>query len=315
MRLPRVSKDSLAAYGYLAGWKFVQYLPLPVARGLFRLGADAASRYGHGMPQLRRNLARVVGAEHVTPQLVRASVRSYSRYWLEAFRLPSIADDPGLHAQLHESVVGKEYLEASVQAGRGVILVLPHMGNWDMAGMYLAKRYGGFTTVAERLKPEALYEAFVRFREGLGFTVVPLTGADSPYAKLRETLERGGIVALLGERDLRHTGVPVTFFGEQARMPAGGAKLAIETGAALHAVALWNDGHGWGLDVSAPLEVPQGCNLSPKQHADAVAATVQRIAEAMEQGITQHPEDWHALQPLWVGDLDYERYVRGLQEP
>ena len=60
--------------------------------------------------------------------------------------------------------------------GRGAILALPHSGNWDMAGVWLAQNHGTFTTVAERLKPESLYNRFLAYRESLGFEVVPSSG-------------------------------------------------------------------------------------------------------------------------------------------
>lgn len=288
--------ENLSALGYLAGWRFVRMLPLPIARRVFDLGADLASKSGKGMGQLRANLARVVGAENVTQALVKQATRSYARYWLEAFRLPAIARDPELIARLRKGTVGLDLLDESLAAGKGVVLTLPHSGNWDMAGAFLVSHHGQFTTVAERVKPERLFEAFVEFRESLGFEVLPLTGGERPpFEKLKERLKSGGIVCLLGERDLRHSGVETTFFGEQTSMPAGPAQLAIETGAALHVVHPWFDGDGWGLSVSDAVTV------------DNLSDTVQRIAHLFMANITAHPADWHMLQPLWFGDLDPER--------
>ncbi|MFP7364712.1 phosphatidylinositol mannoside acyltransferase [Corynebacterium callunae] len=294
--------EDLAALGYKAGWRFVRLLPPRVAKSLFDFGADLASAYGKGMDQLRSNLIRVVGAEHVTSALVRDSMRSYARYWMEAFRLPAIAGDPTLQAQLHAGVRGLEHLDASIAAGKGVVLTLPHSGNWDMAGTFLVNYHGSFTTVAERLKPESLFEAFVDFRESLGFEVIPLSGGETPpFKRLKSTLVDGGIVCLMGERDLRYSGVETTFFGEKTSMPAGPAQLAIETGAALHVVHSWFAGDGWGLSVSPAVEV------------DNLSDTVQRIANAFEENIRKHPADWHMLQPLWFDDLDPER-LRAAQE-
>ena len=114
------------------------------------------------------------------------------------------------------------------------MLALPHSGNWDMAGVWLAHDRGTFTTVAERLKPESLYRRFIAYRESLGFEMLPLTGGDRPpFEVLSERLRANRVVCLMAERDLTRTGVEVDFFGEPTRMPAGPAKLAIETGAAL----------------------------------------------------------------------------------
>lgn len=291
-----------AAVGYLAGWALVRRLPEPLARALFHFGADRASAGGRGMDQLRRNLARVVGPENVTRDLVRDSVRSYARYWREAFRLPAMTADPMLGARLADSVVGRETFEASLNSGRGVILALPHSGNWDMAGTFLVKNFGQFTTVAERVRPEILFRAFVDYRESLGFEVLALTGGQPPFPRLREVLAAGGVIALLGERDLKQSGVTVEFFGETTTMPAGPAHLALETGAALHVVHCWfTDGperEGWGFSVSDEVEV------------DELGPTVQRVADLFAANIAAHPEDWHMLQPQWTADIEARRKRR-----
>lgn len=290
------TSENLSAYGYLAGWRFIRMLPFPVSQAIFRFGADMASKSGAGMGQLRANLARVVGPENVTRDLIKQATRSYARYWLEAFRLPTIAQDPALIAELKRGVVGLDLLDASLAKGKGVILTLPHSGNWDMAGAFLVSHHGQFTTVAERVKPERLFEAFVEFRESLGFEVLPLSGgAEPPFARLKERLNAGGIVCLLGERDLRHNGVETEFFGETTSMPAGPAQLAIETGAALHVVHSWFGGKQWGLSVSDAVPV------------DNLTETVQRIAHLFAANIAAHPTDWHMLQPLWFSDLDPAR--------
>lgn len=300
----RVDFDPAAA-GYLAGWAVVRRLPGPMARTLFRFGADRVSDDGRGMDQLRRNLARVVGTENVTRDLVRDSVRSYARYWREAFRLPSMTRDAVLNARLDESIVGWDAFQASVNSGRGVILTLPHSGNWDMAGVYLVKHYGQFTTVAERVRPEVLFRAFVDYRESLGFEVLALTGGQPPFPRLREVLAEGGVICLLGERDLKQSGVEVEFFGETTTMPAGPARLALQTGAALHVVHCWftdgPEGEGWGFSVSDEVEV------------DELAPAVQRVADLFAANIAAHPEDWHMLQPQWTADVEERRARREVE--
>ena len=296
-------REDLAAAGYLAGWKVVRRLPEPVARTLFRWGADLASNNGRGMDGLRQNLARVVGPENVTRALVRESMRSYMRYWMEAFRLPAIHSDARLHERLLSGLEGLEHFDASAESGRGTILALPHSGNWDMAGVFLVGHYGQFTTVAERLKPAVLFDAFVDYRETLGFEVLPLTGGDaSPFKRLKEVLEAGGVACLLAERDLTRSGISVDFMGEEANMAAGPAQLALETGAALHVVHSWFEGAGWGLSVSPEIEVTD------------LQETTQRMADGFADNIRRHPEDWHMLQPQWNVDIERRRQARAAQK-
>lgn len=291
--------------GYAAGWRMVRALPDRAARTLFDRGADFAARNG-GPLQLRRNLARVVGmpAEAVSDELIRASMRSYARYWREAFRLPTM-DHADLVRSGRISVLGREHLDAALSRGRGVVFVLPHSGNWDMAGTWLVQNYGTFTTVAERLKPESLFERFVDYRESLGFEVFPLTGGEQPpFTALAQRLRDNKIVCLMGERDLTGRGVPVTFFGERTWMPAGAAALAVETGAALMPVHVWftvddRGREGWVVRTREPLDV-----------TDGVAAATQALADCFAAGIAEHPADWHMLQPLWETDLSEVRLDR-----
>ena len=289
---------SLADWGYAAGWMMVRAMPQFAARSMFDAGARYASRRG-GPDQLRKNLARVIGVApaDVPGALMRASLASYARYWREAFRLPSM-NHTRLARQLHDSVAGKENLDAALEAGRGAVLALPHSGNWDMAGVWLAQTHGGLTTVAERLKPESLYRRFVAYRESLGFEVLPLSGGERPpYKLLRERLGDNRVVCLMAERDLTRTGVPVDFFGEPTRMPAGSAKLAIETGAAQQPVQCWFENGGGGMRVHPPLDCGTG----------DVGVITQALADRFARNIAAHPADWHMLQPQWLADLSDER--------
>ncbi|QBJ98305.1 phosphatidylinositol mannoside acyltransferase [Rhodococcus sp. ABRD24] len=287
--------------GYAAGWRLVRALPDRVATALFDAGADLAASRGGGPQQLRRNLARVLGVptEDVPAHLVRDSLRSYARYWREAFRLPSM-DLAATAAALDASVEGQQYLEAAMARGRGAVIALPHSGNWDMAGVWCTQNWGGLSTVNERLKPESLYRRFVEYRESLGFEIFPLSGGEQPpFAELAKRLRENKIVCLLGERDLAAKGVPVTFFGEPTRMPAGPAKLAIETGAELLPAHCWFTDGGWGFSVGPPIDVSVGLDAATQALADRYAAN-----------IAAHPADWHMLQPLWMDDLSEARRAR-----
>ncbi|HEY3714095.1 MAG TPA: phosphatidylinositol mannoside acyltransferase [Jatrophihabitantaceae bacterium] len=285
---------------FAAGWGAVKALPSPFARRAFRTVADVATvRNGKGAQQLRKNLRRVVpqASDAELDELVGEGLRSYARYWLETFRLPKM-DPRAVAANAEANTTGAEHIDAAVRAGKGFILALPHMGNWDAAAIWLVAHCGSFTTVAERLKPESLYDRFVAYRESLGMEVLPLTGGASPAETLAERLRAGRAVCLLADRDLSRNGVEVEFFGEATRMPGGPALLAATTGAALLPVSLWftADG-GWGQWIGPPVE------LTGKRLAEKVRAGTQALASVFETRIAEHPSDWHMLQKLWLSDL------------
>lgn len=287
--------------GYAAGWGALQAVPQSVASRAFRAAADvAAVRNRRGTRQLRKNLRRVVGpgvSELRMDRLVGDSLRSYSRYWLETFRLPKM-DHGDVTARLEANALGTEHLDAAMAAGLGAIVVLPHMGNWDVSGLWFVDRGFPFTTIAERLKPASLYDRFVAYRESLGMEVVALTGGQRPPMEvLAERLRAGGAVCLVSDRDLSRSGVEVQFFGETTRMPGGPAVLAAQTGAPVLPVGLWFTDGGWGHRVNPPIQVPSG-SLREK-----VAAGTQAMADVFAREIYAHPTDWHMLQPLWLADL------------
>ncbi|GGW34266.1 phosphatidylinositol mannoside acyltransferase [Streptomyces xantholiticus] len=296
-------RDRLTDALYGLGWGVVKKLPEPAAARLGRTIADTAwKRRGKGVLRLEANLARVVpdaSAERLA-ELSKAGMRSYMRYWMESFRLPTWSQD-----RARRSFEAKDIhlLTDALASGRGVVLALPHLANWDVAGVWVTRALGvPFTTVAERLKPESLYDRFVAYRESLGMEVLPHTGG-AAFATLARRLRDGGLVCLVADRDLSEAGVEVAFFGDTARMPAGPALLAQQTGALLLPVTLWYDETSVMKGrVHPPVEVPE-----TGTRAEKTSSMTQALADAFATGIAEHPEDWHMLQRLWLADLEERR--------
>jgi KDO2-lipid IV(A) lauroyltransferase len=283
-------RDAFVYRAFAAGWATVRVLPEGFVRAVFAVIAEVMYRRG-GRPvrRLRGNLARVLGptatADQVN-QVTREALHSYLRYWCEVFRLSSLSK---------EEIVGRitlqdeHYLRDAWAAGKGMILALPHMGNWDWAGAWLTHTGVPFTTVAERLKPERLFERFVAFRESIGMEVLPLHGGERPLREvLTERLRGGGCLCLLADRDLTAQGVPVRFFDGEAKMPGGPARLAAVTGAALLPVTIWYD---------HPRRVT--ARIHPPATGD-VAQMTQYLADSFAEEIARHPADWHMLQRIWI---------------
>ena len=242
-------------------------------------------------------------------RLSRDGMRSYLRYWLEVFRLPVI---PPAEILGRMRAAGEEPAAfGHLAAGRGVIFALPHMGNWEHAGAWIVLRGAGkVTTVAERLRPESLYDRFVAFRQRLGMEVLPHSAGASRFGVLAQRLRAGGLVALLCERDLTGSGIEAGFFGEPARIMGGPAALAVQTGAALMPVTLWYEGENWGARIHPEIPVP-GTGTGQEK----IAAMTQQLARVFQDGIGRHPEDWHMLQKVFVADLDPGRLRPAGQPP
>jgi lauroyl/myristoyl acyltransferase len=296
---PEAITGMFADAGYAWGWAAIRRMPEPLAASIFRSIADRTyERDGRQVQQLRRNLARVVPDldEAALDDLVRDGLRRYLRYWLEAFRLPSMST-----AEVDRRfrlVEGADRLSVGVASGRGVICALPHMGNWDLAGAWASHTHPPMTTVVERLKPESLFDRFVDYRRSLGMEVLALTGGESPFRILLERLKAGHLVCLVADRDLTSSGLPVQFFGETARMPGGPAALAIASGALLFPASLWVQG-----DSTVGCIHPQVVPPSTGDRPSRIALTTQAVATVFERAVAAHPADWHMLQPLWEADI------------
>jgi len=288
--------DHLSAWAYRAGWQVVRSAPEPlVARALAGVADAAWLRRGSGVVQLERNLARArpeADAEQLR-ELSRAAMRSYLRYWGEVFRLPRWSpDDLRARVITHDD----DRMRAPLAAGRGVVAALPHMGNWDLAGAWACAEGMPVTTVAERLRPESLFRDFLRYRESLGMTVLPLTGGPPTVPALQARLRAGGLVPLMADRDLSRTGIEVPLLGAGARLPVGPALLAKRTGAVLLPVSASYD-----TDARMHLWFHEPIPVGAGEH-DVRAATA-AVADAFSAAIRRDPQDWHMLQRVFVSDL------------
>ena len=289
--------ESFVAVLYLLAWRVVRWLPEKIAYGLFyKLGKMLAKRKGKSVARLRSNLERVKSdyTEEQMDALMKASMRSYMRYWCDTFRFPDWSKE---RMRQTVEVHDEHLLMDAIAAGTGVIVALPHAGNWDHAGAYFCSKGVKLATVAERLKPELLFRKFVAHREAMGMEVLALDSRS--VAILAKRLREGGLVALVADRDLSQTGVTVNFFGGLARMPAGPAVLAINTGAPLLTAYVSYAPRGIHINFEL-VQVGQTGTQSER-----VQETVQRCADNFARGIAEDPEDWHMLQRIWV-DADFK---------
>lgn len=299
-------RERLTVLAYSAGWKVVRALPERAAYLLFSALAQFAwLRQGRGVRQLEANLSRVApGASALAlKSMSRKGMHSYMRYWCDAFRMSEWTPERILATC---RVEGDAAARASLAEGRGVVMALAHQGNWDHAGAWASLALAPVTTVAERLRPEELYQRFLSFRQSLGIEVLPLTGGGDVFGLLVRRLRSGGFVPLLADRDLSANGVPVSFFGETARMAAGPASLALITGSALHPTNIRYERLGsdaparWGIVITIHPEV-----VPPERggRAEQVAAMTQQCADALASGIATAPQDWHMMQRVFLSDL------------
>jgi lauroyl/myristoyl acyltransferase len=291
----------LVYYAYVAGSRLALALPERVAYGLARWAGRIAARLSSKRGGVAGNLARITGAasdsEEVRRLVVEAYV-SYARYWLETFRL--VREGPDFFLERFKCI-GEERIDEVLQRGKGAVVVVGHLGNWDAAGAWVGARGNRLVTVAEVLRPRRMFDFFAAHRARLGMTIFPARAGAT--AKLIEAVQTGAIVAILGDRDLKGRGPAVEFFGEKVTFPAGPASVALRSGVPLLVAGVYGvhraDGlRGWEAHISEPIELPE----TPGR--DAVAELTQEIAHLLEQFVARRPEEWHVLVPFWPTDRE-----------
>lgn len=290
--------DRVSIAGFTVGWSAVRYMPEKAAYALFDQFADAAWRKrGKGVLRLEFNLNRVMGGDLTQAEkreMSREGMRSYMRYYCDTFRLPTWSDE---YLNSHFEIRGIEKLQNALAKG-GAIVSLPHSGNWDAAGAYAALQFGGVSTVAERLKPEEIYEKFLHYRNIRNIEILPHTGGDKPVlATLTDRVRQGRLVALLGDRDLSAKGVEVEFFGHTSKMPTGPAAMAIDSDTPLHPGMLWFEPNLGVAQISDPLPMP-----TEGDRTERILQLTQSLATFWEAGIREHATDWHMLQKIWLDE-------------
>jgi KDO2-lipid IV(A) lauroyltransferase len=288
-------------YAYRAAEGVARLVPpaigTPAARGIAKLAPAVMTAR---RAQVERNLRRIHGPDYGGAALrrdVAATFDSYGRYFYELFRLSTLTPE-WINQHFHST--GLEHVWAGVHAGKGAVLALPHLGNWDFAGAWLALQGFSVAVVAEPVEPPELFEWFVEARSRLGMRVIPLS--PSAGTEVLKAVRNNEVVCLLTDRDLTGDGVPVEFFGEVTTMPGGPAMTALRSGAPLLPVGSYFMDHGDSrADIRPPLDTTRSAGVRLR---DDLTRVTQALATKFEELIRVAPTHWHLLQPNWPSDRE-----------
>jgi phosphatidylinositol dimannoside acyltransferase len=292
----------LVYYGYVIGSWVARAIPETVAYGLAHLiGGVLGRRRTARRRSVERNLSRVtgqaIGSAGLDAMVIEA-YRSYARYWLETFRLVRETREFFLERFV---VFGEERLDKVLARGKGAVVVVSHLGNWDAGGAWVSASGRQLVTVAEVLRPRRMFDFFVAHRAKLGMTIFPAEAGVT--RKLIASVEGGAIVAIVGDRDLTARGPAVELFGATATLPAGPAFVAQKAQVPVMVAGIYGvrrpDGRrGWEAHIGEIIELPN--DNAP----DAIATLTRQIAVQLEYFIAKRPEEWHVFQPFWPEDRD-----------
>jgi len=280
---------------YLFAWKVIGVLPEKSAYKLANVISDRVySKNGKGVKRLRSNYRRVMPniSERQLDELTKDGMRSYLRYWFDTFRLNKWSK-----ARIIETtfVVRENLLRDPIATKQGCIIALPHAGNWDHAAAYFCSTGITLTAVVEKLKPEAIFQKFLAYRQSIGIEAISHKEKTIPI--LMERLNQGKLIALVADRDMSRNGIEVNFLGGIAKMPAGPAILALKTGAPLVTAYIRYLEKGIEITFDETIKLPVAGS-----EEEQIKIVTQSMADNFAKRIKASPVDWHMLQRIWVDE-------------
>lgn len=239
-----------------------------------------------------RNLEPVLGgdrarAETVAQRLFDEFARKLVELWRQEAGAPALAPVvPG---------PGWEHFAAARAVGRGILLVTPHLGNWEI-GAELLKSQGVALMVLTAPEPSPeLTQARLEARRRLGVATVVVGTDPFAFVPVIQHLQAGGAVALLVDRARPEHAVATSFFGHPFRVSPAAAELARASGAAVLPVYLVREGERHRAYALPVVEYDR------RELADRAARAefAGRILRAFEPAIRQFPEQWFHFVPVW----------------
>jgi KDO2-lipid IV(A) lauroyltransferase len=247
-------------------------------------------------PRLRdsiaQNMRHVLGPESddaAMRKVARGVVRNAAKNYFDLIRIPRMKPE-----EIKRQVTphGVHHLADALASGRGVMLLTAHFGSFDMAVQLLAVHSVRTTILVEALEPERLLDHVVSLRRNKGLNIIP--AKSGALQTMLQSLRNGEIVLIACDRDVTGEAPKALFFGEEARLPDIGVRLALRTGAAIIPVFnLRRDNGQYDVYVEPPIEVTSNGN-------GVVAEYMNQVIRAMEKYIKSCPEQWVVLEPVWA---------------
>lgn len=214
-----------------------------------------------------------------------------AKNYYDLFRLPSMSVE---EVRDYFTLIGEEHIRAAVARGKGVIVVAPHLGSFNLIPALACTLGFKVVAVVEHIRDPRLHEYFLNLRKNHGLEVV--TNSPQDVRTILRTLRDGGMVLMVADRNVGTATDEVVFFGERTHLPAGPGLIARRTGATVLPAYSYRTTNTNSVAVALPpLPLPDAKG-TPEQRR---AADTQAIARALEAGILAAPDQWAVLQPVW----------------
>jgi lauroyl/myristoyl acyltransferase len=232
----------------------------------------------------------ILPSRHILDGCARKTFQYFGKYLADFIRFQKLTPE-GVRESV--SIQGLEHLEAIRNSKRGAIMLTAHYGNWELGGAFVAAMGIPINAVVRPVAAPALERLYRFFREQRGLKIIPLAHAGIGVIK---ALKRGGVIALVGDRDFSGNGHPHAFFGREASLPRGAAWFAHRTGVPIYlAFATRAPDDTFIFRVHPPIDPAQ------IKTEDEIQA---RIVAIMEETIARDPCQWFIFDPFWPHELE-----------
>lgn len=231
----------------------------------------------------------------ITParRIVRESYRNIGRAVAETLRLPVTAR----HIERYVSAEGMENVRSALDRGRGVILLLGHLDNWEAANIYVS-RFFPLNVIGADQRDSRITRLLMHIRSlGGARNIQKGNGLKGAVRCLRN----GEVLCILHDQDARDKGLIVPFLGQPASTPAGVAKLAAKFGAAVVPTHIMrcDDGLTHKVIFEPALSDPSG-----RPFGEDEELCLRLCNDCIGRWILEHPEQWLIwLYPRWASTV------------
>lgn len=234
--------------------------------------------------------------ENLTTILGKTEEKDVKKVFINFMRVYSdILNIPNMSKSYINSMIkieGTNLIKDELDKGKGAIIVSPHVGGMELAGIYLASLGLPLYSVAETKGPGVDFFRFYKhYRGHFGSKLLPLESRKLPF-RLIKVLKDNKIVVLIGDRDILNSGVTSEFFGRKASIPKGTAFLSSKTGAPIlvGVLALGQGSSRYSGEVFKPI-YPEDFDSSDEM--------LKEVVRLLEKGIRMYPFQWFVFQRIW----------------
>jgi len=229
------------------------------------------------------NLRSCLGIkEEQVAEIARECFQHWGKSVIEVMRFPQLTCP-----KVNQLVVfeGKENLDLALQAGRGVILITAHLGNWELLGASLALNGYPVSVIAREVRSEKLQKLMEAHRQTVGMKVIYRGAAVKNGLRC---LKRNEILGILSDVDTKADGVFVDFLGKLAYTPLGPVAIALKTQSLIvpaFIIRQPDDSH------RVVIEKPLKLQITGQKDVD-IQINIQSMTKIIEYYVRKYPAQW-----------------------